>query len=125
MKKLKILAAVALLGVSATASAQGYYHGYHNRPPPVVNYNYTNVYPGYNAYPARNFRYEHLYGAAIVGAVTGAILENATRPQQPVIVQQPPVVISAPREPVTVTREEWVYDPTCDCKRRQVYRSVH
>jgi hypothetical protein len=124
MKTLKVLAAVALLSMSAAASAQGYYQGYHNRPPPVINHNYTTVYPGYPVYNAPSFRYEHLYGAAIVGAVTGVILENATRP--PVVVQQAPIIVSPPaRDPVTVTREEWVYDPACDCKRRQVYRSVH
>lgn len=133
MKTLKALAAVVLIGMSAAASAQGYYQGYrYGYHPPVNVYNYNNVYrapvpaPVYNA---PSYRYEHLYGAAIVGAVTGVILENATRPQQPVIVQPAPVVVapaSVPaREPVIVTREEWVYDTTCDCKRRQVTRSVY
>jgi len=131
MKAVKVLVASALIFAAGAAAAQGYYH----RPPPVVNYNYTNIYrppvpyyPPAVTYSQPSFKYEHLYGAAIVGAVTGAILENASRPQQPppVVVQQPPVVVTAPaREPVVVSREEWIYDPACDCKRRQVFRQVY
>lgn len=127
MKKFKALAAVVLLGVSGIASAHGPYQGYGYYPRPPVNvYNYTNVYRAPVTPYYGGIRPADLYGAAIVGAVTGVILENATRPQQPpVVVQQAPVVVSAPREPVVVTREEWVYDPACDCKRRQVQRNVY
>jgi hypothetical protein len=108
-----IFAAIALVSAS-TASAQAYYDTYNHHwvEPRVEQYYDRPTYGyGYRPYPPV---YRHRDAGDVIlpligGAVLGAIISGATRPQQPnynpnQVYRQP-----APRQ--------YNYDPNCDCYR--------
>lgn len=101
----KTAIASVLVVVSTTACAHGPYYP-----------------PAYPVYPPVHYGYGHggvghIYGAAVVGGIVGAVVNNALTPR--------PVVVVPQQQPVYIQREQWIYDPSCDCQRRAIVRSPY
>lgn len=115
----KILAILALVGVSSTAFADPHWgHGYGGHD------DWRRPYPGYRP-PVVHEYYGNGYSSTgdvlvpmIIGGVVGYAIHGAQQPQQPVIVQQQPQVIQRvdPSEPVY--QYQTIHDAACDCDKR-------
>lgn len=96
----KILAVLALIGVSTSALADGYHgHPYHGYRPPVIHEYHSST--GDVLLPM------------VIGGVVGYVI--AQPKQQPVVVQQVPAGVNV-NEPIY--QYQVVHDAACDCDKR-------